>query len=361
MREKRFHNQVAWLTFLFSILVIWVHSYNIELFQGGLSGAAWDAAAAVEQFVSVKAGQLAVPGFFMISSYLFFRNFTWEKLPGKWQSRFFSIVVPYIVWNLLYYLGYAAATRLPAVQNVVGKEPVLLSVREALGAVLHYSYAPIFWYLYQLIFLILLAPAIYFLIRNRYAGALYLAALLAAVHFRLDTGHPNTDALFYFSFAAYAAVHGRKYAEEAGGAKRLAAGVAVCLAGIFCGYRMGCPGADVLWTVLYRWLVPVSVWILAGAIPLPEPKTWMRQGIFIYAIHYVVVRFVNKGASMLLWRLSDRGLAGETAHLFGALTIYFVLPALIVFISYGIALVLTRRFPVVWRILSGGRELKTGL
>lgn len=360
MKEKRFHNQVTWLTFLFSVFVIWVHSYNIELFRGGLSGAAWDAAAAVEQFASVTIGQLAVPGFFMISSYLFFRNFTWKKLPGKWKSRFFSIVVPYIAWNLLYYLGYVTATRLPAVQHVVGKAPVLFSVREALKAVLSYSYAPIFWYLYQLIFLILLASLVYILVRDRRVGVLYLAALLAAVHFRLDTGHPNTDALFYFSFAAYAAVHTKEQAEAEEGIKRLPAGLVILLAGIFCSYQAGRPGADVLWTVLYRWLTPVSFWILAGMIPLPEAKPWMKQSIFIYAVHYILVRFVNKGAAMVFERLFARGLMGEAALLFGALAIYFALPAFIVCVSYGLARILTGRFPTVWRILSGGRDLGQG-
>ena len=360
MREKRFHNQVAWLTFLFSILVIWVHSYNIELFQGDLSGAAWDAAAAVEQLVSVKAGQLAVPGFFMISSYLFFRNFTWEKLTGKWQSRFFSIVVPYIAWNLLYYLGYVTATRLPVVQYVVGKAPVLFSVREALNAVFSYSYAPIFWYLYQLIFLILLAPLIYILVRDCRAGALYLAVLLVAVHFRLDTGHPNTDALFYFSFAAYAALHGRKTAEGEGGVKGLPVGLMVLAAGIFCGCRMEDPGADVLWTVLYRWLLPVSLWFLAGSVSFPETRLWMRQSIFIYAVHYIVVRFVNKGAAILLWRLFAGSIVGEKILLIGALAIYFALPALTVCVSYVLAQILVRWFPAGWKILSGGRELVHG-
>ena len=32
--EKRFHDQISWLMFLFSIFVIWVHSYNVDLFSG---------------------------------------------------------------------------------------------------------------------------------------------------------------------------------------------------------------------------------------------------------------------------------------------------------------------------------------
>lgn len=34
MTEKQFRNKVTWFSFVFSLLVIWVHSYNAELFLG---------------------------------------------------------------------------------------------------------------------------------------------------------------------------------------------------------------------------------------------------------------------------------------------------------------------------------------
>ena len=34
MEEKQFRDKVYWLTFLFSLMVVWVHSFNGELFMG---------------------------------------------------------------------------------------------------------------------------------------------------------------------------------------------------------------------------------------------------------------------------------------------------------------------------------------
>lgn len=34
MEEKQFRDKIYWLTFLFSLLVVWVHSFNGELFMG---------------------------------------------------------------------------------------------------------------------------------------------------------------------------------------------------------------------------------------------------------------------------------------------------------------------------------------
>ena len=42
--ERRFHDQISWLMFLFSIFVIWVHSYNVDLFSGGARDVIWSLA-----------------------------------------------------------------------------------------------------------------------------------------------------------------------------------------------------------------------------------------------------------------------------------------------------------------------------
>ena len=34
MRDKWFYNKITWFSFVFSLLVIWIHSYNAELYLG---------------------------------------------------------------------------------------------------------------------------------------------------------------------------------------------------------------------------------------------------------------------------------------------------------------------------------------
>lgn len=405
--EKRFHDQISWLMFIFSIFVIWVHSYNADLFSDGVQNAVWSAVDQIENFVSVGLGQIAVPGFFLLSSYLFFRNFSWDQLFRKWKSRVFSVLIPYVVWNLLYYLGYMAASRLFAMQSVVGRDVIPLTIQEMWRAVSEYAYAPIFWYLYQLVFLIIFSPVIYALVKNRTIGLFWIMALVFAVHLHLDMRHPNTDALLYYSVAAYFAVHRRglverSMAEEAAaermtGSKNkdeenkgseaghpddparkrdciqsgkitkgedscvhdstrrrcMAEGAAGVIVSIFCYRRMMAPGADVLWTCFYRMAVPMTCWAFACGIRLPKVQPWMRQSMFLYAIHFVVVRFVNKGTAIL-----TGGLAGTAAAAGIAVAVYFLLPGIAVAVSYIMAKFLVRFAPGVWRILSGGRKLE---
>jgi len=352
MHEKSFRNQVSWMMFLLSVLVIWVHSYNADLFAAGLSQPLLEQTEQIENLVSVGIGQAAVPGFFMLSSYLFFRGFCWQRLGEKWKSRFYSILLPYVVWNLLYYLGYVLATGLPAVRTIVGREPVLFTAAGVLEAVLHYSYAPVFWYLYQLIFLILLSPIIYFFVKNKITGILFLSALFLAVHLGLDTQKPNTDALAYYAFAAYMALHCKGISEGAWSARRVLAAAAGLTAAGICSMRMGEPGVSVIWTVFYRLLIPVSVWALLDGERLPKTRPWMRQSLFLYAVHYVIVRTVNKGAAIFLLRV-----AGEQALMLSAVGLYILMPAVALLASYGMALFLSRWLPGIWKILSGGRNL----
>ncbi len=161
----------------------------------------------LERSLGEGLGQTAVPGFFMVSSYLFYRDFTWEKLIPKWRSRVKSLLIPYLLWNLLYYIGYVAATRLPGTAHVVGKTPVPFNLEQAAAAVIRYAYNPVFWYLYQLILLVALAPVIYVLCKNTWTGALCLAALMFALWQNRDFPVLNMDAFFYTCAAAYISLH----------------------------------------------------------------------------------------------------------------------------------------------------------
>lgn len=354
MEEKAFREHVSWVMFLLSILVIWAHSYNAELFSGGapVTEGIWLTVHRIQDFLSAALGLTAVPGFFMLSAYLFFRSFSWEKLPAKWRSRVRSVAVPYLAWNLFYYLGYVLATRIPAVYRLIGKPPVPFNGEELLAAVFHYQYAPVFWYLYQLMFLILLSPVLYWIIKNRTQGLVFLAAVMAAVHFHLDTMHPNTDALLYYSFGIFMAVHGRELTEASYGKGRILAGIGNVLMAAICFWRMGKPGADVLWIVMFRFFLPISIWLLFDSGQMGKTRPWMRQSLFLYGIHFILVRVFNKAGALVLGRVLD-----GTAMAVLAVVWFLLLPAAVVASSYAAARILVRYAPAVWRIFSGGRSL----
>ena len=197
MNEEQFRSRIYWVTFLFSMLVVWVHSYNGELFLGLTGQAAM--VDRIERAVGEQLGQMAVPGFFMVSAYLFYRRFTWEKLLYKWKSRVHSVLIPYFLWNFLYYMAYVMATRIPAITRLIGKTAVPFDGGQLVRAVAFYGYNPVFWYLFQLILLIALAPLVWLLMRSNAVAALTFAALALMIWKGRYFPLLNADALLYLS------------------------------------------------------------------------------------------------------------------------------------------------------------------
>ncbi|MFQ9702564.1 MAG: acyltransferase family protein [Enterocloster clostridioformis] len=193
-------DKIYWLTFLFSLLVVWVHSFNGELFMGTPEAAF--KVAGIERILGDGLGQIAVPGFFMVSSYLFFRGFCWEKLIPKWRSRLRSLVLPYLCGISFTIWGYVAATRLPGLSGVVGKSPILFNGPRLFDALVFYSYNPVFWYLFQLIILVALAPLVYTVMRGNVTGAAALGIVAFGLWKNWVMPLLNLDALFYFCAAA---------------------------------------------------------------------------------------------------------------------------------------------------------------
>lgn len=349
MEEKEFRSRIYWLTFFFSILVIWLHSFNGELYLGVTeAGVRVDR---IERFLGEGLGQTAVPGFFMVSSYLFYRGFTWEKLIPKWRSRVKSLLIPYLLWNLLYYIGYVAATRLPGASHVVGKAPVPLGWEQVASAALRYAYNPVFWYLYQLILLIALAPVIYMLCKNIWIGGFSLLVIMFALWRNWDFPFLNMDAFFYTCVAAWVSLHRESWGRRAerGGQGGLRSSLPWILMLLLAALAfLGRPGrilfGTALFTVLCRLWGVCALWTLSGYVKFPEAREWMKHNFFLYAIHFAWVRLFNKAGALIL-----------PAHPASALIMFLLMPLFMVFISYWTGKGLARVAPGVFRILSGGR------
>ena len=103
MREKWFREHIWWMSFILSLMVVWVHSENTELFLGELGRETM--VYSLENFFAQTLGQIAVPGFFMISAYLFYRNFQKQFPNGRAGAKafFFRMFcgIFFIIWATL--------------------------------------------------------------------------------------------------------------------------------------------------------------------------------------------------------------------------------------------------------------------
>ena len=200
MPEAKFHQKIAWFNFICCLMVIWTHSGNADLFfpELGQDAPWWHFQYPVMQEIL----RVDIPCFIMLSAYLFYRNFTMKRLGEKLNKRLHSLLVPYLLWNTIYYVAYVAASRIPGLQTIANRTDLVITTSGAWQAITKYTFNPVFWFMYQIILLVLLAPVLYLFLKNIWTGAAFLLVLLVALFKGVALPELNLDALIYYSFLA---------------------------------------------------------------------------------------------------------------------------------------------------------------
>ena len=372
-------------TLFLSVLVIFVHSTHFSLASlqavphSGFFSASF--LIKIEFFFSEFLGQVAVPGFFFLSGFLFFRGLDDAKSWGrKVKSRVFSYVLPYLLWNsamTLLYLSFGKAE---------------WSLKGLWEGIFLYRFNPVFWYFYQLILLSFCLPfmaILVILIRVNTAinkgntinksntinrstaieragtgspiSPLFLCfplLFLLLVYFQVDIPFVNEDAAFYYSFGAALALlwDGRKL---------FVPSFLLLVFALFCYAQTLLPhaiGILLLATVFYR--LSMALFFLSlfmkgegGILLIKRGKsilqTLSEMSFYIYASHYLFLR---------LWFFLQSFLETRTAAFTGdvgrdafKLFFYLLSPVYCLFLAYFTGKGMKRLSPGLWKLLNGGR------
>ena len=347
-------------TLFLSVLVIFVHSTHFSLASlQALPHSSFFSTSfliKIEFFFSEFLGQVAVPGFFFLSGFLFFRGLDDVKSWGrKLKSRVFSYVLPYLLWNsamTLLYLSFGKAE---------------WSLKSLWEGIFLYRFNPVFWYFYQLILLSFSLPfmAILGILIRGNAGSpmsplffCFPLLFLLLVYFQVDIPFVNEDAAFYYSFGAALALlwDGRKL---------FVPSFPLLFFALFCYAQTLLPHAiDILLlaTVFYR--LGMALFFLslfmkkAGSILLMKRgksilQTLSEMSFYIYASHYLFLR---------LWFFLQSFLETRTAAFTGdawrdafKLFFYLLSPVYCLFLAYFTGKGIKRLSPRLWKLLNGGR------
>lgn len=228
-----YSESINMLRFPLAILVVFVHGFGAdidvsELHASGLTGlAVYDY---IRLFFSVVIARSAVPIFFIISGYLLFRKveeYSKQVYVGKLKKRWHSLVIPYLSWNMLI-VFWSLAFKLGGIllhgkpwsgfgdyflQNgylhMLWDSSVWDERTTWLGVETHNS-GPVllpFWYMRDLIMMVVLSPAFFWLIKK--LRFFFILLLMAVYAFDIRVAWMSgtfTAAGLFFGCGAYFAI-----------------------------------------------------------------------------------------------------------------------------------------------------------
>ena len=113
----------------------------------------------------------AVPAFFFLSSYLFFRNFSINDYGKKLMTRVNSLLIPYIVCSTIGFLFFV-------LRQLIFSDIHSLTFSDSINAILLRKYDPPIWFLLILFEYVLWTPAILILFKKLKKHTIYLLVLL---------------------------------------------------------------------------------------------------------------------------------------------------------------------------------------
>ncbi len=338
---------------ILSILVVLIHTENLGTFSVSPDGSLLDRFVYFfERFISGNIAKIGVPSFFMLSGVLFYRDFTFKKYPEKMKKRFFSLLIPFYLWNFFRFAFFYALGKWDTVSRFLAINPIYFTTENLINSIFFYKYNLGYWFMYQLILYTVLSPLIYILLKNKKVAVLSLTALFIVFstdvlgELSVNVFHGRfiqVDGLFYYMFGAFFGMHYFDIVNKRG--KNV---TKVALVGILLGQALlvAFNKTNVLaFYLLFCSVMSVSFWYAYDGLVKREITTKISTiTFFIYSAHGTVLELLQAGFGALVPKNSAF-----------ALVEYLILPIITLTILVLVSLFLKKYLSRIWRVLNGSR------
>lgn len=160
--------KLKFFSLFLTVLVVIIHTYKEHVVFGIFPQG--DAIAYLMFYISAGICNIAVPLFFAISGFLFFKGnpvFTFNDYKTKISKRIFTLLIPYILVSLISIVLHFIAGLTEESRNLFleGRE-VHLGIADFFKTWLVQPWAYHLWFIRNLMILCILTPVIYFLIKK---------------------------------------------------------------------------------------------------------------------------------------------------------------------------------------------------
>lgn len=168
--------KISLATFLANIMIL-LHHANLKSYYA-------HKVTILSSFIMDFFSAVSIPAmvwFFFVSGYLFYRGLDIKKIPEKWKRRIGSILIPFIIWNTFsVILDFVKGNSLTFSTDFFVENYMFIN---GVGC----ANGPL-WYLFRLMEYILIAPAIYLIIKNKWFTVCGEIALIV-LNYKLGIGY----------------------------------------------------------------------------------------------------------------------------------------------------------------------------
>lgn len=242
IRQQQISSEaIDFVRFPLAVMVVFIHSFpdgpNIDftaIDYGSLSP--FDAYNVLRRFCSNIFPSIAVPSFFFISGYLFFKKleeWNWNVWKRKIRSRVKTLVIPYFLWVTIYILYMTKIYYTIGAIIINGRSTSLFTDwfcengglhmfwdlevwgNDALnwfGGIAPHMTGPYLiplWFLRDLMVVVAITPIIYYLIKKTGIIPIIILGIAYITKLWPDIHGLTTTAAFFFSAGAYISVNGQ--------------------------------------------------------------------------------------------------------------------------------------------------------
>ncbi len=343
--SSRLSSSIDWLRFPLIIFIILLHNYTaVKISDDNFFSLIYPFA--------LWLGETGVPGFFVISGFLFFNSKKTYK--QKITTRIHSLLIPYILWNSIILLMYIFTYTIGFPQDINGKNIADYTAVDYLrvywdrGVFDNGNFVPILcplWYIRNLLILSIISPLIYYFVK--YIRELFL--LLTAIWW-MSTPHNAfiSQTIFFFSLGAYFPIVNRDPITILQRYKN----IFLVLFFIFA-------ISDILTHTMYSYSYALQLHRLSLIFNLPFlfllsdffihelyiKAIYPNSVFFIYCAHYPICTAIRKFIAFICPQNST------TLNI----ALYFASAVLTIIISVSMYSILNGHFPKIKKILTNGR------
>lgn len=364
------------LRFPLAILVVFVHGFGPEIDFDKLHASGFTCMAIydyVRLFFSSVLASCAVPLFFLFSGFLFFHKvdrFGRKEYLQKIHTRIRTLLIPYILWIVLMILSTLVLkiggillhgkpwSGIPAFFETNGWWHMFWDCniwgesKNWMGILVHNSgpYLLPFWYMRDLIVMVILSPVIYFLIKKMRYYVLIILIVLYALDIKVSfiSGSFNI-AILFFSIGAYWGIMKQDFAYSLWKFRHVINPLAILfiLSQIyFWGSNDGISKFIYPWMVIFEsfFVIILTSSLCRNYRLFSFNKKLSCTSFFIYAFHPFLLIYIIK-----IWQVIN-------VDIFFMIISYLCAPLTCVVVCVGCYWVLSKWMPNLLRILVGKRK-----